>query len=327
MRLTLFQERLPLPVIGYGGTERITQYHFLSQCNLNIHDVTLICADTSTISHPNGKVLKYPLNILNNIRHGRVPTKDYIPDTDILLTNFSEPNGKMNLDGFSGTRVCVCHGHKEPTSAKYQIFLTEGHYKTHLNDKNENTYIVTNGIDEKQLYPMDNEKSDILWFSSVDRRKSSHLVPEISEKLKRKIVAAGSHGSLSGEYIDWRGAINTEQEKVKLFSTAEVYIHTSRATTFEDPCPTTVIESQMCGVPVVAFESGGTRELCYDKRWVFNNIDDYVHCLKNKDYLQTSRKDIREWAVENLSADAMSKRYNKVFEQILLKEQSENLAN
>ena len=32
MKLTIFQERLPLPVQGYGGTERVSQSNFISQC-------------------------------------------------------------------------------------------------------------------------------------------------------------------------------------------------------------------------------------------------------------------------------------------------------
>jgi len=40
MKLTIFQERLPLPVQGYGGTERVSQSHFIGQCELNRHDVT-----------------------------------------------------------------------------------------------------------------------------------------------------------------------------------------------------------------------------------------------------------------------------------------------
>lgn len=66
MKLTIFQERLPLPVEGYGGTERVSQAHFIGQCELNIHEVTLVCRSESTISHPNGNVIKLDEEILQD---------------------------------------------------------------------------------------------------------------------------------------------------------------------------------------------------------------------------------------------------------------------
>ena len=102
---------MPLPPAeGYGGGKGISEAHFIGQCELNIHEVTLVCRSESTISHPNGNVIKLDEDILQDLRKGKRKVKDYIPDGDIILVQFPESTDPMDLSDTSYTRVSVCNG-------------------------------------------------------------------------------------------------------------------------------------------------------------------------------------------------------------------------
>lgn len=136
--------------------------------------------------------------------------------------------------------------------------------------------------------------------------------------LGREIVAAGNGNpqAFGSDLVAYVGAISNEQDKSKLFSMAEVYLHTAHDPVFNDPCPTTVLEAQMCGVPVVGLKSGGLSEIVYDPKFVFEKIEDLAYCLHGKYYKDIKRQDVRVWAEKHHSHLAMARRYNEVFARL-----------
>ena len=322
MKLTIFQERLPLPVQGYGGTERVSQSHFISQCELGKHIVTLVCRTESTISHPNGKVIKLKESILQDLRKGKRKVKDYIPDGDIMLVQFPEATDPMDLDGTNYKRVSVCNGDVgEKTGSEHQVFLTQGHKATHetfrSGDYSENKYVINNGI-----VPYDFELrkggNKIVWMGSLDGRKSPELVQQIADELGWFIKAAGSHGTFKHPRVEWCGELQTEKDKSAFFSDAEVYIHTAYSPNFNEPFGLSIVEAQFCGVPVVGLQSGGVSEVVYDSSYIFNNVKDMIDCLRKKPYLKHKPEDIRDWAIEKFSHTTMAENYNKLFEDVII---------
>lgn len=337
MKLTIFQERLPLPVVGYGGTERVSQSHFIGQCELNEHDVTLVCRKESTISHENGKVIYLDEEILQDLRKGRKQVKDYIPDGDIILVQFPESTDPMILDGTNYKRVSVCNGDVgEETGSKYQVFLTRGHKAVHetfrSSDYSENKYVINNGL---VYYDFELVKSrdKICWMSSLDGRKSPEVFIYIIESFlhheqgtgekellidnKSIFKAAGSHGVLNSKYIDWHGELQTEKDKSKFFSDAEVYVHTAQSPKFNEPFGLSMIEAQFCGVPVVGLQSGGISEVVYDTSLIFEHPHELVKCLQEKKYLIHKPEDIRRWTIDKFSHTKMVENYNKLFKEVL----------
>ncbi len=339
MKLTIFQERLPLPVVGYGGTERVSQSHFIGQCELNKHDVTLVCRKESTISHPNGKVIFLEEEILQDLRKGRKKVKDYIPDGDIILVQFPESTDPMDLSETNYKRVSVCNGDiGEQTGSKHQVFLTHGHKAAHetfrSQDFSENKYVVNNGLvyDDFELVQT---REKVCWMSSVEGRKS----PEIFVKLavqslhdeqssigEKKLLAipkkcyfkaAGSHGVMNHPYIDWNGELQTEKDKTKFFSDAEVYVHTAFSPNFNEPFGLSMIEAQFCGVPVIGLQTGGITEVVYDTTLIFDNFDDLMQCLRDKKYLKHRPEDIRQWTIDKFSHTKMVENYNLLFDKVM----------
>lgn len=339
MKLTIFQERLPLPVSGYGGTERVSQSHFIGQCELNKHDVTLVCRTESTISHPNGKVVKLDENILQDLRKGRKKIKDYIPDGDIILVQFPESTDRMDLTETNYKRVSVCNGDiGEPTGSKYQVFLTHGHKAAHetfrSQDYSENKFVINNGLVFKD-FELQNSRDKICWMSSVEARKSPEIfVNLVSQSLhdeqsssdpkrlleipkKYYFKAAGSHGVINHPYIEWHGEMLTEKDKSNFFSDAEVYVHTANSPNFNEPFGLSIIEAQFCGVPVVGLQSGGISEVVYDSSLIFQNFDDLMQSIRDKKYLLHRPEDIRQWTIDKFSHTKMVQNYNELFERVM----------
>ena len=339
MKLTIFQERLPLPVMGYGGTERVSQSHFIGQCELNEHEVTLVCRTESTISHPNGKVIKLDEDILQDLRKGRKKVKDYIPDGDIILVQFPESTDPMDLSETNYKRVSVCNGDiGEQTGSKHQVFLTHGHKATHetfrSEDYSENKYVINNGLVYDD-FELQKTREKVCWMSSVENRKSPEvfvnlviqsLADEQSSPEPKKLLllpkkyyfkAAGSHGTMNHEYINWLGELKTEKDKSDFFSDAEVYVHTAFSPNFNEPFGLSIIEAQFCGVPVIGLQSGGITEVVYDSELIFDNFNDLMQCLRDKKYLRHRPEDIRQWTIDKFSNTKMVENYNILFNRVL----------
>ena len=339
MKLTIFQERLPLPVKGYGGTERVSQAHFIGQCELNIHEVTLVCRSESTISHPNGNVIKLDEDILQDLRKGRRKAIDYIPDGDIIIMNFPEVTDPMNLSDTNYKRVSVCQGDiGEATGSEHQVFLTHGHKATHEmfrpQDHSENKYVVHGGLLYED-FELQKSRDKVCWLSSLEGRKSPHIFTNlVTQSLhdeqsssdppkllripkKYYFKAAGSHGVMNHPYIEWMGEIQTEKEKSDFYSEAEVYVHTAYSPNFNEPFGLSMTEAQFCGVPVIGLQTGGITEVVYDPELIFDNFDDLMQCLRDKPYLRHRPEDIRQWTIEKFSHIAVAERYNQIFDIVL----------
>jgi len=325
MKLVIIENHQPLPVKQYGGIERISLFHYTAQCELGVNDPVLICLHGSSISTQNGKVIQLSRKEMDDLLSNKLPLRNLISDADIVLTNNSELFFPIDLSGTNTKRVGVCHGDDEITNNKYQFFVSNGQLKAHIKRKqnfdtlHKKVFVVNNGIDHNLYRVGETTKNKIVWFSSIDPRKSPELLGIIANSINENIIAAGTGNPylFNSNKVNYIGPITGEEEKTNFFSRAEVYIHTSKDPNFNDPCPTTVLESQMCGVPVVGFKSGGVEEICYDKNLIFDNIEDLINCIKNKDYLQHKPSDIREWAIENFNSIKMAKEYNKCFELIM----------
>lgn len=325
MKLAILENHQTLPVKVYGGIERISLFHFMGQCALKEIEVVLICLAGSTVSDPYGEVKMITGEEMKNLLSGKLPLRDVVSDCDILLTNNSCEMFPVDLSGTNTTRINVCHGDwGEKTNNKYQFFLTRGQLASHSRKpgfaaNHEHIFLVANGICPDWYSIADGPKNEIVWFSAVDNRKSPKYVGQIAKALDRRILTAGTGNPDhfgGGGNIKHLGKIDNEKDKCVLFAQAEVYIHTAHYPTFNDPCPTTVLEAQMCGVPVVGLISGGVKEIVYDPSLIFETLEEMVQSLQRKEYLRHRPQDVRDWAVENHSHIAMARRYNAQFEKL-----------
>lgn len=99
----------------------------------------------------------------------------------------------------------------------------------------------------------------------------------------------------------------------KYYSMADVFTICSKRENF----PTTCIESQCCGTPIVGFDTGGTKETSVFQKDSFVSYGDLEALRdKTKGILGQPREDIAERAQKAYSKDAMTKKYMEEYDKV-----------
>ena len=86
-------------------------------------------------------------------------------------------------------------------------------------------------------------------------------------------------------------------------------------TTIREACPVTPLELGMCGTPVIAYPTGGTKELIKDgvNGFLVNNVEEMIEKVQEAYLLD--RKQCHLFTKENFSSEKMAKEYLKVYER------------
>lgn len=128
------------------------------------------------------------------------------------------------------------------------------------------TKVVNNGIDvsvfNRKSNVIRNNKTVLAIANIWEPRKGLHDVIEISKRLPKEYRL-----KIVGDLGDQEDIIPTNVEKIKrtdsikelatLYSEATVFINP----TYEDNYPTTNLEALACGTPVIAYDTGGNKEV------------------------------------------------------------------
>jgi glycosyltransferase involved in cell wall biosynthesis len=115
------------------------------------------------------------------------------------------------------------------------------------------------------------------------------------------------------------GTIDDERLMAKIYASADLFVIPS----LQDNLPNTVLESLMCGTPVIGFNTGGIKDMIEDgKNGVLcdsetsNSLKVAIEAfLKNK--IQLSRGEIRKSAVDKYSLEKQAKAYAKLYDKLL----------
>lgn len=115
------------------------------------------------------------------------------------------------------------------------------------------------------------------------------------------------------------GSISDERMMSAAYSAADVFVIPS----LEDNLPNTVIESLLCGTPVIGFPTGGIIEMIQDGENGYLCEEISVAALSNKinkflaNPFAFNPDEIRNAAVEKYDSSVQAKRYIKVYQQLL----------
>lgn len=161
--------------------------------------------------------------------------------------------------------------------------------------------VIHNGIDTQVFKPTKsdilsryhlNDKRVVLGVASFwSPRKGLKYFLQLSEKLSEqyRVVLIGLSKkqilSLPPRIIGVQQT-NDVIELAEWYSAAEVFVNP----TLEDNYPTTNIEAQACGTPVITFKTGGSAESaeCYGASVEQGDVEAVAQCIKDKKY---NRKD------------------------------------
>lgn len=137
--------------------------------------------------------------------------------------------------------------------------------------------VIHNGGDKEMFYP-GNEIGDfighITWGVDTIKRLDL-LMQQIIDRPSEMFLLIGRHSESRFDFNLPNVKLVTPQERTKL---RELYLR-MKVLYFPselDPCPNTVIEAIMCGVPVCYNENGGTKELVKDSGLALNDFNELL---------------------------------------------------
>jgi glycosyltransferase involved in cell wall biosynthesis len=208
--------------------------------------------------------------------------------------------------------------------------------------KGRPVYCIPNGLDHETFTPRDKafcrellniplDKKMILFVAdSISiHRKGFLFLKRAIQQLKRKDVifcAVGNNDLDFGKDKDiiQLGSINDERLMSVVYSAADVFVIPS----LMDNLPNTVLESLMCGTPVIGFPTGGIPEMVEHQfnGLITNEISVPALAQTIDKFLEEpnhfDREKIREDAIKKYDQKVQAQKYQALFEEILSNDNS-----
>ncbi len=190
--------------------------------------------------------------------------------------------------------------------------------------KNHTT--IHNGIPVEQFSFNDKPKDYLLFIGYINKNKGADVAVRVAKKLNMKLILAGNNYGeekffdehirpyLSDD-IQYVGPVNFEQ-KNELYKNARAKL---APILWDEPFGLTIVESQACGTPVIAFNKGAASEIIKhgETGFVVTTEEEMIEAVGKIDHID--RKKCREWVEENFSVSKMVDGYEKLYQGLISK--------
>ncbi|MCK5147241.1 glycosyltransferase family 4 protein [bacterium] len=249
-------------------------------------------------------------------------------DFDLIHNNYDFL--PLSYSGLINTPiVTTIHGFSSPQILPvYKHYNNDNYYVSISNSDRspELDYIATvyNGIDISNFTFNENPENYLLYFGRIHHDKGTFEAIEIARESGRKLIISGIIQDqkyfdskvkpyLNDDNIMYVGHVGPEKRD-ELLRNAFALLHPIN---FEEPFGLSVVESMLCGTPVIAMNKGSMPELIKQGHTGFlvNTVKESVAVVENIG--QIERKFCRKWAQDNFSRDNMVNNYIKVYQKIL----------
>lgn len=182
---------------------------------------------------------------------------------------------------------------------------------------------VHNGINPEE-YPINTAPEDsLLWVGTIGYHKNPAEAIQVAKALKMKIYLMGKirdedyfekfiKPQIDNIQIKYLGELNYQQ-KLPYFQKAKLALFPTK---IREACPVTPLELTMCGTPVVAYPSGGTKELIEDgiNGFLVENINAMIE--KSKEAINLDRATCHEFTKNNFSSQKMAENYLTIYQKV-----------
>lgn len=192
--------------------------------------------------------------------------------------------------------------------------------KSFLKDKEILT--IHNGIDTDIFHPTDyedlklkhklNDEKIVLSIAPdiLSERKGGRWVLELAKQYKNKnikfiLIGIKDLSEKFDENIIPIGLLSDQKELAKYYSMADLFLICSKRENF----PTTCLEASCCGIPIIGFDEGGTKETGLENASNFvqygdlkklkENIDEFLY-NKSFDCNEISKKGVKKYSKKNM---------------------------
>ena len=338
---------LPVPPVGYGGTERIIS--LLTEGLVeNGHDVTLFATGDS---HTKGKLVSIFPKALGN--SGFAKSSGLLPllqnrecmlrqDEFEIIHNHTQYLGLFTFEFAKPKVVHTWHGsfYKDETTEEKRLVLEKFKNSNFISISNnqreampELNFVKTvyNSIDTSD-YPFVESPKDsyLLWLGRITEKKGPLDAIKVAKELNMPLVMSGAIDPIDQEYFDSviKPELNTKlitfyselkdiAEIRKLYQNA---LCTLYPISWHEPFGLVMAESMATGTPVIAYNIGSVPEIITDGKTGFV-VDPMLEIegLKNavKKIGQIKRSDCRKDVEARFSKERMTRDYIEAYKKVL----------
>lgn len=295
----VFHHEHPLPVIKYGGIERIIYWHMIELVRQG-HQVTLI-------GHPESKVTEHGIDLIPIDMQNKGDWEKLIPaDTSIVHLFYNHKVGK-----FPTINTIQGNGKVGEVFNINSVFVSKKHAENHSSNQ-----FIYNGLDLSEYPFIEKEKS---WNQFLFLAKASWSV----KNLKHAVAACracNKHLNIVGgrwigisRFIHSMGMLGGK-EKLDAIDKCDALIFPVR---WHEPFGIAIIEAMALGLPVIGSPYGSLPEIINsDVGIIVNNLDELKNVLRHPPR-NFSAKKIRKYIESNFTIAIHTEKYLDKYNTIL----------
>jgi len=304
----VFHHPHPLPVIAYGGIERIIFWHMVELARLG-HEVVLI-------GHPDSKVKEHGITLVP-LANPEQDWEELIPSGADIVHLFHNHQCKSKVPTINTIQGNGKIGEKFILNT---VFVSRKHAEIHGSDQ-----FVYNALDLNE-YPFVETKKEwnrFLFLAKASWRVKNlkHAVSACRETKKHLEIVGGRWLGLS-RFIHSHGIIGGEK-KMNLIKKSDALIFPVR---WHEPFGIAIIEAMSQGLPVIGSPYGSLPELITpDTGFIVKNYAELVEVLKNPPK-KFDPLVIRRYIEENFCINKHATSYLALYQKVINGENL-NLAN
>jgi glycosyltransferase involved in cell wall biosynthesis len=233
---------------------------------------------------------------------------------------------KTALEGVNNIHIVSPSQWLFASSQKSELFNRFPHYHIPYSVPEDKFKVLNKNSARKELgLPPGNKKIFLFVADSIENERKGYAylqraISQINQYYDILLVAIGQNNNNNmDENIVYLGKISDEQKMASAYAAADAFIIPS----LEDNLPNTMLESLMCGTPVIGFPVGGIQETILDG---FNGylcerigvpplVENLKKFLDNADSF--SREAIAADALNKYASDIQANAYLNLYEDIL----------
>jgi glycosyltransferase involved in cell wall biosynthesis len=236
----------------------------------------------------------------------------------------------LTYSGLTDTPVVTTiHGFSSPSILPvYKKYNGRSHYVaiSEADKSPELDYIATvyHGIDMTQFSFSETHGEYLLFFGRIHPEKGVHEAIQVAQRVGKKLVIAGIvqdreyfealvEPYIDGEQVAYLGSVGPAQRS-EVLGGALALLH---LISFDEPFGLSMVESQACGTPVIAFGRGSIPEIIKNDEtgFIVADVEQAVEAVAAVNSID--RAACREDVEQRFSQARMASNYVRVYEEIL----------
>ena len=326
---------LPVPPVGYGGTERVVSL-LAEGLAARGHEVTLFASGDSTSQVPRRSLFPHALPQLDKPSYQQAEAEHVRwalaqgSDFD-LIHDHTKTNGVLLASGCSVPVLTTVHNDFTPERRSVYLRFPQHPFvaisRAHAARLPELCFtgVIYNGIDLASLPDAIEKSHELLFLGRICAVKGAHTAIAVAKATGRPLILAGNVDKgdrsyfeeaiaphLSDKLIRYVGEVSGER-KWRLLSQAHCLLFPIQ---WPEPFGLVMIEAMACGTPVVALNRGAAPEVVGhgESGWLAEDFPELIEGVEKAKSFDPST--CRRWVEEHFSAHAMVSNYEKLYRRV-----------